>query len=1059
VKSLRDLPLYDRQLQEVTHHLLEPTSQDPRKNLRSFQDRTRFPIKFAPSLRSESRWQSHWHAKAAPFVKFAYQIFHGSVNANSPAFNPKLREVLQLLERCLTCRLTNKEWRHPKGIIIDERREGQCSARLADTLRSETISQLPTDGAVQMLKTTGEPREFGSTDTGTFTSEVIQLRPVAGRPPSTTFLGAQPSKATIRLNSPDGPSAQIIIDSGSNISLISSKLLEQLQPPPKPKEGQNIKINQVTSRSSTTQYVPLDIYFETERELVAMRIEAYVVKDMNAPLILGNNFADQYSLSIVRECGTTSLCLGESGHSILLDSSVDSSYLDVRALHTRARAIQHRKNNRNWRQRKGPNLVVIARPKTIPPWTIGKVEFRTLRPVEGASVFTPCNRLAKRIGNSTFIDSIISSDAQCLHVTNDTDAPIRFLPTDVIGSLESNSYYDSKPPEDSSGVQSFFNIVTPILRDKKDKDNTSEEQQYQDRQIDLPNRSKLAEVPEHENIPSTELLSSLDFNPQLLNSQRRQLEEVVIRNRRAFSLDGRIGEYSDIKYRINLREDAVPISLPPYHASPAKREDIDKQIDKWFSQGVIQESDSPWGAPVIVVYRNGKARVCIDYRKVNAVTLTDEYPLPRQTNILRTLLGSQWLSTFDALSGFHQLEVVKEHRHITAFCTHKYGLLEFTRLPFRLRNGPAVFQRVMNKVLAKFLWIFVLVYIDDIVVYSRTFSQHIRHLDSVLGAIAQANITLSPPKCHIGYQSLLLLGQRVSRLGISTHQEKIDTVDSMKPPTKVKELQMFLGFVNYFANYVPFYTWITRPLYRLLSKDTLWTWDPIHQEAFELCKLALKSTPILGHPQDGKGYRLYTDASDFGIGAVLQQIQAIKICDLQGTQLYDQLWKLHRSGDSPPQLVIIADKDEKRPKTKSWDDDFDETEVYIERVIAYWSRLLKSAEKNYSPTEKEALALKDSLAKFLPLIEGETITAITDHSALTWSKTYHNVNRRLTLYGIEFAAHPKLKIVHRAGKVHSNVDPLSRLERRIPFYDQPASNDPNIDLSQEKDIDFYGRMK
>ena len=555
--------------------------------------------------------------------------------------------------------------------------------------------------------------------------------------------------------------------------------------------------------------------------------------------------------------------------------------------------------------------MVLAHPKTIPPWTIRKVEFQTLRPIEGASVFTPCDRLAKRISNSTFIDSIISSDAQCLHVTNDTDAPIRFLPTDVIGSIESDSYYDSKPPKNSSEVQSFFNIVTPILRDKKDEDNTSEEQQYQDRQIDLPNGSKLAEVPEHENIPSAELLSSLDFNPQLLNSQRRQLEEVVIRNHRAFSLDGRIGEYSDIKYRINLQEDAIPISLPPYHASPAKREDIDKQIDKWFSQGVIQESDSPWGAPVIVVYRNGKARVCIDYRKVNAVTLADEYPLPRQTDILRTLLGSQWLSTFDALSGFHQLEVVKEHRHITAFCTHKYGLLEFMRLPFGLRNGPAVFQRVMNKVLAKFLWIFILVYINDIVVYSRTFSQHVQHLDSVLGAIAQANITLSPPKCHIGYQSLLLLGQRVSQLGISTHQEKIDAVDSMKPPTKVKELQMFLGFVNYFTNYVPFYTWITRPLYRLLSKDTLWTWDPIHQEAFELCKLALKSTPILGHPQDGKGYRLYMDASDFSIGTVLQQIQAIKIRDLQGTQLYDRLRKLHQSGDSPPQLVIIADKDEK----------------------------------------------------------------------------------------------------------------------------------------------------
>ena len=140
-------------------------------------------------------------------------------------------------------------------------------------------------------------------------------------------------------------------------------------------------------------------------------------------------------------------------------------------------------------------------------------------------------------------------------------------------------------------------------------------------------------------------------------------------------------------------------------------------------------------------------------------TQADEYPLPRQTNILRALSGSQWLSTFDTLSGFHQLEILEEHCHITAFHTHKYGLLEFTWLPFRLQNGPAVFQRVMNKVLAKFLWLFVLVYIDDIVVYSQTFENHAKHLDLVLGAIADANMTLLPLKCHIDYQSLILLGQ------------------------------------------------------------------------------------------------------------------------------------------------------------------------------------------------------------------------------------------------------------------------------------------------------------
>ena len=452
---------------------------------------------------------------------------------------------------------------------------------------------------------------------------------------------------------------------------------------------------------------------------------------------------------------------------------------------------------------------------------------------------------------------------------------------------------------------------------------------------------------------------------------------------------------ADIKYSIKLKDNPEAISMPLYHAPPEKRADIDKRIDEWFSEGVIRESESAWGAPVIIVYRNGKARMCIDYQKVSAVTLADEYPLPRQSDILRAPSGPQWLYTFDALSRFHQRDVVKEDRHITAFRAHKHGLLEFTRLPFGLHKGPAGFQRVMNKVLAKFLWLFVLVYINDIVVYPQTFDHHVQQLDSVLGAIAQVNITLSPPKCHIGYKSLILLGQRISRLGISTHQEKIDAVDAMKPPTKINELQMFLGFVNYFANDIPFYTWITRPLYRLLAKDTLWACDSIHQETYDLSKLALKSTPILSHPQDRKGYRLYTDASDFGIGAVLRQVQAIKIRDLKGTQLNARLQKLHQSGEPPPQLVIIADKDEKRSKMESWHDNFEETEVYIERVIAYWSRFLKSAEKNYSPTEKEALAFKDALVKFQPLTEEENIMTITDHGALTWSKIYNNVNRRL----------------------------------------------------------------
>ena len=185
---------------------------------------------------------------------------------------------------------------------------------------------------------------FSSTDPTTLTSEVIELRPVAGRPPGTTFLGAQPSKATVRLNSPSGPLAQVVIDSGSNISLISTRLLNKMDPPLKPKTGQEIKISQVTGRSSPSQYVPLELYFETTESLVSIRIKAYIVT-----IILGNDFADQYSLLIIREDGTTKLRLGTSGQAIPLDSSVDSAYLEVQAMQLEAAKVRHRRNNKKRR--------------------------------------------------------------------------------------------------------------------------------------------------------------------------------------------------------------------------------------------------------------------------------------------------------------------------------------------------------------------------------------------------------------------------------------------------------------------------------------------------------------------------------------------------------------------------------------------------------------------------------------------------------------------------------------------------------------------------------------
>jgi hypothetical protein len=527
------------------------------------------------------------------------------------------------------------------------------------------------------------------------------------------------------------------------------------------------------------------------------------------------------------------------------------------------------------------------------------------------------------------------------------------------------------------------------------------------------------------------------------------LEEVILKNEDAFSLDGRLGNYP-AKVKIRLKPDSNPISLPPFPQSPANRKIMDEQFDKWIQLKVIEPSVSPWGAPTFISFRQGKPRMVIDYRRLNDLVIPDEFPLPKQEDILQALTGSRWLTTLDALAGFTQLEMSEDSKEYTAFRSHR-GLYQFRRLPFGYRNGPSAFQRVMQDVLAPYLWIFTLVYIDDIVIYSKSFEEHIIHVDKVLKAIARSGITLSPKKCHFAYQSLQLLGQKVSRLGLSTHKSKIEAINQLKEPTSVKELQTFLGMMVYFSAYIPYYAWIVAPLFKLLKKGSEWRWTSLEQEAFDMSKKVLTNAPVRTFAIPGRGYRLYTDACDYGLGAILQQVQPIKVRDLQGTKIFEKLKVAYDSGKPVPKLVVDLDEFEpmRQEKSPEW-----ETTVEVERVIAYWSRTLKPAERNYSPTEREALALKEGLIKFQAYLEGERIYAITDHAALTWSKTYQNVNRRLLSWGTIFSAYPNMKIVHRAGRVHSNVDPISRLRRRVPIDNGPMNEDSpagNLKLELQED--------
>ena len=325
--------------------------------------------------------------------------------------------------------------------------------------------------------------------------------------------------------------------------------------------------------------------------------------------------------------------------------------------------------------------------------------------------------------------------------------------------------------------------------------------------------------------------------------------EMLRRRQKAFSFDGRLG-HLPTKVHIHTVDGQVPIAVPMYGSSPEKRRVMDEQMDKWFEQDVIEPSKSPWSAPVVIAYRNGKPRFCVDYWKLNAVTIPDEFPIPRQSEILSSLSGAQVLSSLDALSGFTQLELDKEDVEKTAFWTHR-GLFQFKRMPFGLRNGPSIFQRVMQGILAPYLWIFCLVYIDDIVVFSKSYEEHIHHLDKVLEAIEQAGITLSPNKCHLFYGSILLLGHKVSRLGLSTHAEKVKAILELERPKKLSQLQTFLGMVVYFSVFIPYYASICAPLFNLLRKHKRWKWGAEEEHAFQAAKDALRSSPVLGHPIEG----------------------------------------------------------------------------------------------------------------------------------------------------------------------------------------------------------------
>ncbi|UYV66976.1 hypothetical protein LAZ67_4003508, partial [Cordylochernes scorpioides] len=444
---------------------------------------------------------------------------------------------------------------------------------------------------------------------------------------------------------------------------------------------------------------------------------------------------------------------------------------------------------------------------------------------------------------------------------------------------------------------------------------------------------KCDELIQEEEMWTTKLDQKIEamIDSNLTEDQQNKMMNVLKKFSNVFDFSGKSQPArSKIKHKIDTGDHA-PTKQRPYRVSGMERKIIQQEVDRMMKQDIIQFSESPWSSPVVLVKKkNGSWRFCVDYRRLNKITKKDVYPLPRVDDALDNLSGARYYSSMDLRTGYWQIEVDEHDREKTAFITPD-GLYEFRVMPFGLCNAPATFERMMDTVLKGLKWNICLCYLDDIVVYGPSFEEHIKRLEVVLECLQQAGLNVNNEKCLSGSRQLKILGHVVNENGIHPDPEKVEAILKFPSPKSIPDVRSFFVLCSYYRRFVENSSCKAKPLNDLLKNDAKFCWNKEQENAFEILKEALTSEPVLGHFIEDAETHIHTDASGYGIGAVLIQIQG-----------------------------------------------------GAERPIAYASRTLTKAEKNYSTTEKELLAVVWATSKFRPYLFGRNFTVVTDHHSLCW---------------------------------------------------------------------------
>ncbi|KAL0539365.1 hypothetical protein IC582_023576 [Cucumis melo] len=327
----------------------------------------------------------------------------------------------------------------------------------------------------------------------------------------------------------------------------------------------------------------------------------------------------------------------------------------------------------------------------------------------------------------------------------------------------------------------------------------------------------------------------------------------------------------EIDFAIELESGTAPISRVPYRMAPVELKELKVQLQELLDKGFIRPSVSPWGAPVLFVKKkNGSMRLCIDYRELNKVTVKNRYPLPRIDDLFDQLQGATVFSKIDLRSGYHQLRIRDSDIPKTAFRL-RYGHYEFIVMSFGLTNAPTVFMDLMNRVFKDFLDSFVIVFIDDILIYSKTEAEHEEHLRQVLETLRANRLYAKFSKCEFWLKKVSFLGHVVSSEGVSVDPAKIEGVTNWPRPSTVSEICSFLGLVGYYRRFVEDFSRIASPLTQLTRKGTPFVWSPACESSFQELKQKLVTSPVLTVPDGSGSFVIYSDASKKGLGCVLMQ--------------------------------------------------------------------------------------------------------------------------------------------------------------------------------------------